>query len=140
MKSIKNNEIRKYLIYSNQTLCYEIRCILLTLIILEMFLQLDWTPTVHWSPTVHFRAKTTNLWPECQASRLEETWHHPYGEAWWCSRVFRISDWGGVKVHLPIGQRLKPHSQDNAGVALDKSLNVLEWPSQRTRSNISGET
>ena len=23
------------------------------------------------------------LWPECQASRLEETWHHPYGEAWW---------------------------------------------------------
>ena len=23
------------------------------------------------------------LWPECQASRLKETWHHPYGEAWW---------------------------------------------------------
>jgi hypothetical protein len=23
------------------------------------------------------------LWSECQASRLEETWHHPYGEAWW---------------------------------------------------------
>ena len=22
-------------------------------------------------------------WPECQASRLEETWHHPYGEEWW---------------------------------------------------------
>jgi hypothetical protein len=22
-------------------------------------------------------------WPEWQASRLEETWHHPYGEAWW---------------------------------------------------------
>ena len=25
----------------------------------------------------------TELWPECQVSRLEETWHHPYGEAWW---------------------------------------------------------
>jgi hypothetical protein len=24
-----------------------------------------------------------NSWPECQASRLEQTWHHPYGEAWW---------------------------------------------------------
>ena len=24
-----------------------------------------------------------SLWPECQASHLEETWHHPYGEAWW---------------------------------------------------------
>jgi hypothetical protein len=23
------------------------------------------------------------LWPEGQASRLEETWLHPYGEAWW---------------------------------------------------------
>ena len=23
------------------------------------------------------------LYPECQASRLEETWYHPYGEAWW---------------------------------------------------------
>src|SRR2546425_237079 len=23
------------------------------------------------------------LWPECQASRLEDTWHHPYSEAWW---------------------------------------------------------
>ena len=23
------------------------------------------------------------LSPECQASHLEETWHHPYGEAWW---------------------------------------------------------
>ena len=23
------------------------------------------------------------LWPECQASRLEEICHHPYGEAWW---------------------------------------------------------
>ena len=59
-----------------------------------------------------------------QVSRLEETWHHPYGEAWWwqhhavgmffsgreweasqehsterslmktCSRVLRTSDWG----------------------------------------------
>jgi hypothetical protein len=24
------------------------------------------------------------LWPECQASHLEETWHHPYGEVSWC--------------------------------------------------------
>ena len=23
------------------------------------------------------------LWPECQVSRLEESWHHPYSEAWW---------------------------------------------------------
>ncbi|CDQ69349.1 unnamed protein product [Oncorhynchus mykiss] len=23
------------------------------------------------------------FWPECQASRLEETWQHPYSEAWW---------------------------------------------------------
>ena len=23
------------------------------------------------------------VWPECLASHLEETWHHPYGEAWW---------------------------------------------------------
>ena len=23
------------------------------------------------------------LWPECQVPRLEETWHHAYGEAWW---------------------------------------------------------
>ena len=30
------------------------------------------------------------LWPECQGSRLEETWHHPYGEAWWGS----IMLWG----------------------------------------------
>ena len=23
------------------------------------------------------------LWPECQVTFLEETWHHPYGEEWW---------------------------------------------------------
>ena len=23
------------------------------------------------------------LWPECQVSRLEESWHHSYSEAWW---------------------------------------------------------
>ena len=27
------------------------------------------------------------LWLECQASHLEETWHHPYGEAWCCHAV-----------------------------------------------------
>ena len=31
------------------------------------------------------------LWSdECQVSRLEETWHHPYGEAWWWQHHF----WG----------------------------------------------
>jgi hypothetical protein len=24
-----------------------------------------------------------SLWPECQASHLEEIWHHLYSEAWW---------------------------------------------------------
>ena len=23
------------------------------------------------------------IWSECQASHMEETWHNPYGEAWW---------------------------------------------------------
>ena len=23
------------------------------------------------------------LWSEYQVSRLEENWHHPYGEVWW---------------------------------------------------------
>jgi hypothetical protein len=36
----------------------------------------------------------------------------------------------GAKVHLPTGQQPEAHSQDNAGVASGKSLNVLEWPSQ----------
>ena len=27
--------------------------------------------------------KIEQFWPECQASRLEETWHQSYGEGWW---------------------------------------------------------
>ena len=38
------------------------------------------------------------LWPECQASRLKETWQHPYGEAWWwqyhaVGMLFSGRDW-----------------------------------------------
>ena len=29
------------------------------------------------------RNQDGTLCPECQASHLEETLHHPYGEAWW---------------------------------------------------------
>ena len=42
--------------------------------------------------------KDWTLWPECQVSRLEETQHHPYGEAWWWQHrtvgmFFRDRDW-----------------------------------------------
>jgi hypothetical protein len=38
------------------------------------------------------------LWTECQASRLEETWHQPYCELWlWQHHVagmfFKVRDW-----------------------------------------------
>ena len=38
------------------------------------------------------------LWSDCQASRLEETCHHPYGEAWWWQHhavgmFFSSRDW-----------------------------------------------
>ena len=38
------------------------------------------------------------IWPECQASHLEEIWHHPYGEAWWWQHhavgmFFSSRDW-----------------------------------------------
>ena len=36
------------------------------------------------------------LWPECQVSRLEETWNHPYGDAWWRQHhavFFSTMDW-----------------------------------------------
>ena len=43
--------------------------------------------------------KDWTLWPECQASHLEETRHHPYGEAcWWqhhaVGMFFSGRDWG----------------------------------------------
>ena len=36
----------------------------------------------HLKDSQTIRNKMWCLWPECQASHLEETWHHPYGEAW----------------------------------------------------------
>jgi hypothetical protein len=30
-----------------------------------------------------WRNQDLTIQPECQASRLAETWHHPYCEAWW---------------------------------------------------------
>ena len=40
----------------------------------------------------------SGLWPACQASRLKETWHHTYGEAWWWQHhavgmFFSVKDW-----------------------------------------------
>ena len=29
------------------------------------------------------KPRLNSFWPEGQALRLEETWYHPYGEAWW---------------------------------------------------------
>ena len=45
-----------------------------------------WQPA--WSlPKRHLKTlrpwETKILWHECQASHLEETWHHTYGEEWW---------------------------------------------------------
>ena len=88
-------------------------------------------------------------------SHLDETWHHPYGEAWWWQHhavgiffsgrdLMASQDRGkvqrdpwqkpapersgpqtGAKVHLPIGQQPSAYSQDNAGVA---SGQVSECP------------
>ena len=65
-------------------------------------------------------------------SRLEETWHHPYGEAWWWQHhavgmFFSGRDWEtsqdrgkderGKVQGDPCLERPKAHSQDNEGVA-----------------------
>jgi hypothetical protein len=72
---------------------------------------------------------------ECQASRLGETWHHPYGEAWW---------WQHHVQDLRLGQRFT-FQQDNDPKHTakttqewlrDKSPNPLEWPSQSPVLNL----
>ncbi|XP_070983813.1 uncharacterized protein, partial [Oncorhynchus clarkii lewisi] len=44
------------------------------------------------------QTQNSTLWPKCQASHLEETWNHPYSEAWWwqhhaVGKFFSGSDW-----------------------------------------------
>ena len=100
------------------------------------------------------------------AKHVEDTWHHPYGEAWWCQhhavgcflaagteRLVRIETKMNVAKYREIlDENLIQSAQDlrlgrkftfqkhndpmNTPKTMhewlwDKSLNVLEWPSQR---------
>ena len=47
--------------------------------------------------------KIKQFFPECQASRLEEIWHHLYCEAWW---------WQHHTVGMFFGGRDRETSQD----------------------------
>ena len=110
------------------------------------------------------------LWPECQASRLDETWHHPYGESWWwqdhsVGMFFRdletSQDLGkdeSTERSLmktcsralrtsewgkgsPSKRKIDPTAKTTRDWLQDKSLNVLEWSSQSPDLNtIFGET
>jgi hypothetical protein len=56
-----------------------------------------------------------------------------------CSTALRISDWGEGS---PFNRTMTPkHTAKTTQEWLrNKSLNVLEWPSQSLNFNISGET
>ena len=104
-------------------------------------------------------------WPECQASLLEETWHHPYGIAWWwqhhavgcfsaagIGRLVRMKGKMNAQKYRDILDDNLLQSAQNLRLGLkftfqqdndpkhtakptqewlwDKSLNVLELPSQ----------
>ena len=54
------------------------------------------------------------LWPEFQALLLEETWHHPYGEAWWWQHhaVGMFGKMNGAKYREIFGENLLQSAQD----------------------------
>ena len=102
----------------------ELRCILSPSILLEMFLQLDWSPSVvnsiDW--TLFGKAhtclyKVPQVTVPGRAMRSKE----PAQE--------RRGPQTGAKVHLPTGQRPYAYSQDNAGVALGQ-VSECPWGAQ----------
>ena len=95
-------------------------------------------------------------------AHLEETWHHPYGEAWWCQHpalgmFFRIKGkMNGTKYREILDENLLQSAQDlrlgrrftfqqdndpkhTAKTMQEwlrvKSLNVIVWPCQSLNLN-----